>query len=134
VTPKAEGYLSKARGDLDDARKIADIHLGKVAARSAYYYAALHAAEALIIEHTGKVVKTHSGVRSELARLLKNAPADRALATFLAQAYKYKEIGDYGVGARATVTDEEAREAIAGAARFIDRIAILLMPTGPTKS
>jgi uncharacterized protein (UPF0332 family) len=133
VTPEAEGYLSKARGDLDDARKIADIRLAKVAARSAYY-AAFHAAEALIIEQTGKVVKTHSGVRSELARLLKNAPADRPLATFLAQAYKYKEIGDYGVGARAVVTDEEAREAIAGAERFIDRITILLMQTGQTKS
>jgi len=133
VTPEAEGYLNKARGDLDDTQKIADIRLAKVAARSAYY-AAFHAAEALIIEHTGKVVKTHSGVRSELARLLKNAPADRALATFLAQAYKYKEIGDYGVGARAIVTDEEAREAIAGAARFIDRVAILLMRTGRTKS
>jgi uncharacterized protein (UPF0332 family) len=133
VTPEAEGYLNKARGDLDDAQKIADIRLAKVAARSEYY-AAFHAAEALIIEHTGKVVKTHSGVRSELARLLKNAPADRALATFLAQAYKYKEIGDYGVGARAIVTDEEAREAIAGAARVIDRVAILLMRTGRTKS
>lgn len=133
MTPEAESYRSKARGDLDDARKIADIRLAKVAARSAYY-AAFHAAEALIIEHTGKVVKTHSGVRSELARLLKNAPADRALATFLAQAYKYKEIGDYGVGARAIVTDEEAQEAIAGAERFIDRVAIPLMRTGRTQS
>ena len=133
MTPEAEGYLSKGRDDLDEARKIADIRLAKAAARSAYY-AAYHAAEAFIIEHTGKVVKTHSGVRSELARLLKNAPADRALATFLAQAYKYKEIGDYGVGARATVTDEEAREAIAGAARFIDRVAIMLMRTGRTRS
>ena len=132
MTPEAEGYLSKARDDLDEARKIADIRLAKAAARSAYY-AAYHAAEAFIIEHTGKVVKTHSGVRSELARLLKNAPADRALAAFLAQAYKYKEIGDYAVGAHAVVTDEEAREAIAAASRFIDRVVILLRLKGQAK-
>jgi hypothetical protein len=35
VTPEARDYLDKARDDLDDARKIASIRLGKVAARSA---------------------------------------------------------------------------------------------------
>jgi hypothetical protein len=45
---------------------------------------------------------------------------------------RYKEIGDYGVGARAIVTDEEAREAIAAAGRFIDRVEILLAQVGQT--
>lgn len=98
MTPEAEDYLDKARSDLDDARKIMTIQLAKVAARSAYY-AAFHAAEAFIIERTGKVAKTHSGVRTELARLLKDAyVGQRFFLTFLAQAYKYKEIGDYGLG------------------------------------
>jgi uncharacterized protein (UPF0332 family) len=88
VTPEAKDYLDKARDDLDDARKIAAIHLAKVAARSAYY-AAFHAAEALIIERTGKVAKTHSGVRTEFARLLKDTSGgERAMLTFLAQGYK----------------------------------------------
>jgi uncharacterized protein (UPF0332 family) len=43
VTPEATDYLSKARDDLNDARKVAAIGLAKVAARSAYY-AAFHAA------------------------------------------------------------------------------------------
>jgi len=128
VTPEAGDYLDKARGDLDDARKIMSIHLAKVAARSAYY-AAFHAAEALIIERTGKVAKTHSGVRAEFACLLKNTMAfDRALLTFLAQSYKYKEIGDYGVGHGVMVTEAEAAEAINKATEFIERIADLLTP------
>jgi uncharacterized protein (UPF0332 family) len=91
VTPEAEDYLDKARTDLDDARKIIAIPLAKVAARSAYY-AAFLAAEAFIIERSGKVARTHSGVRTEFARLLKDrSVAERALLTFLAQAYKYKE-------------------------------------------
>ena len=126
MTPEARDYLDKAREDLDDARKIAGIPLAKVAARSAYY-AAFHAAEAFIIERTGRVAKTHSGVRTEFARLLKDAPgAERALLTFLRQAYKYKEIGDYGVGRGAVVTDEEANDAIDAAARFIERVTALL--------
>ena len=126
MTPEAKDYLDKARDDLDDARKIVAIHLAKVAARSAYY-AAFHASQALIIERTGKVAKTHSGVRTEFARLLKDTPgAERALLTFLAQAYKYKEIGDYGVGRRAVVTDEEAKDAIDNAAHFLERVTTLL--------
>lgn len=122
MTPEAKDYLDKARDDLDDARKIAAIHLAKVAARSAYY-AAFHAAEALIIERTGKVAKTHSGVRTEFARLLKDTPGgERAMLTFLAQGYKYKGIVDYGVGRGAAVTDEEANDAIANAARFVERL------------
>ncbi len=124
MTPEAKDYLDKAHDDLDDARKIVAIHLAKIAARSAYY-AAFHAAEALIIER--KVVKTHSGVRTEFARLLKDTPGgERAMLTFLAQGYKYKEIGDYGVGRGAVVTDEEANDAIDNAARFFERITVLL--------
>jgi len=126
VTPEAKDYLEKARDDLSDARKIIAIPLAKVAARSAYY-AAFHASEAFIIERTGKVAKTHSGVRTELARLLKDLPgAEKGLLTFLAQAYKYKEIGDYGVGHGAVVTDAEAIAAIEDAAHFIERIVVLL--------
>ncbi len=126
MTPEAKDYLDKARADLNDARTIIGLPLPIVAARSAYY-AAFHAAEAFIIERTGKVAKTHSGVRSEFARLLKDTPAaKRALLKFLAQAYKYKEISDYGIGHGAVITDAEANDAIDDAARFIERVTAFL--------
>lgn len=98
MTPEAADYLDKARDSLDEARKIAAIGLARVAARAAYY-AAFHTAEAFIVERTGKIAKTHSGVRSEFARLARKMPEiDRAYSIFLAKTYKYKEIADYGVG------------------------------------
>ena len=59
MTPEAADYVVKAQGDLSDARKVFAIGLATMAARAAYY-----AAEAFIIERTGKVAKSHSGVRN----------------------------------------------------------------------
>jgi uncharacterized protein (UPF0332 family) len=53
---------------LADAKKLADLGFVKLAARCGYY-AAFHAAEAYVFERTKKAAKTHSGVRTELARL-----------------------------------------------------------------
>lgn len=126
MTPEAADYLNKARDDLNDARKIATLGLAKVAARTAYY-TAFHAAQAFIVERTGKIAKTHSGVRSEFARLARETrEIDKAFSIFLAKAYKYKEIGDYGVGQGAVVTMTEADDAVKNAARFIDCITTLL--------
>ncbi|WP_018266300.1 HEPN domain-containing protein [Methylosinus sp. LW4] len=123
---EAAHLLEKAREDLSDARKIAAIGLVKVAARCAYY-AAFHAAEAYIMEATGKSVKTHSGARAEFARLAKDSGAiDKSLPKFLAKAYIYKEISDYGAGPGADVTPADAEEAIIAATRFIDSITALL--------
>ena len=71
MTPEARAHLDKALEDLDDAEKMIGIGLSRAAARSAYY-SAFHAAEALIVERTAKVAKSHSGVRTEFARLLKD--------------------------------------------------------------
>ena len=126
MTPEAANYLDKARADLDDARKIAGIGLAKAAARCAYY-AAFHAAEAFIVERTGKVAKTHAGVRSEFARLAKHEPRiDKSLSTILAKGYQFKEICDYGVGSEAAVRMVEAEETISNAGLFLDKIATLL--------
>jgi uncharacterized protein (UPF0332 family) len=57
VKPETADYLAKARTTLADAQKIATLPLPHVAAREAYY-AAFHAAEAYIFEHTGKVAIT----------------------------------------------------------------------------
>ena len=126
MTPEAASYLAKAREDLNEAHQISGIGLAKVAARSAYY-AAFHAAEALIVEKTGRVAKSHSGVRSEFARLAKDDPRiARAMTTFLTQAYKYKEIGDYGVGTDAVVAISEAEAAIRSALGFPDCVDAVL--------
>jgi uncharacterized protein (UPF0332 family) len=126
VRPETRKFLDKARSDLSDAKKIAAIELANVAARSAYY-AAFHAAEGLIFERTGKVAKTHSGVRSEFARLSKDTPGiGKALVAFLAEAYKFKELSDYSVDEGANVTVNEATGAITNAERFLEVVAASL--------
>jgi uncharacterized protein (UPF0332 family) len=126
VKPEAADYLAKAREDLGDARQIIRIGLAKVAARSAYY-AAFHAAEALIFERTGRVAKTHKGVRSEFARLTKDDPhIPRTMMEFLTQGYGYKEIGDYSVNPDEVVTMANAETAIISAGEFLDGVAAIL--------
>lgn len=127
MTPEAADYLAKAREDLGEALQIIRIGLAKVAARSAYY-AAFHAAEALIFDRTGKVVKTHKGVRTEFARLTKDDPhVPRAMMAFLADGYRYKEIGDYSVNPDEVVTMANAETAITSATAFLDCVAAILV-------
>ncbi|HME22119.1 MAG TPA: HEPN domain-containing protein [Acetobacteraceae bacterium] len=129
-------YVAKARATLADAQQIAALPLPHVAAREAYL-AMFHAAEAYIFEHTGKVARTHRGVRSEFARLARAEPRiGRDLVTFLGTAYQFKTRADYAVGSTATpITSAEAAAAIATTTRFIDTIAQLLPPdiTPPTE-
>jgi uncharacterized protein (UPF0332 family) len=78
----SQAYLEKARQSLSEARAIAEIRLYEAAGRAAYL-AAYHAAQALILARTNKVAKTHSGVRSEFARIAKDDPMiDHKLASF----------------------------------------------------
>ena len=122
-------YLTKARTSLADARQITTLPLPHIAAREAYL-AVFHAAEAYIFEQTGKVAKTHRGVRSEFARLAKADPRiGRDLVTFLAAAYQFKMRADYGIGsAGVPVSRAEAAAAIAAAERFIETVVELLQP------
>lgn len=126
---EAADFLAKAGECLDAARKIIAIPLPEVAAKEAYL-AAYHAAHAFVFEGTGQIVKSHSGMRTLFARLARDdvrvAPE---LGSLLARAYKFKEIADYGVGARGVVTAEEAREVLAIAERFIGAVAALLPPS-----
>jgi hypothetical protein len=67
----------------------------------AAYLAGLHAAQAVIVERTGRIIKRHRGVRNELRRLLKDEPRfDFELNAFLARAYNLKAIADYETGPR----------------------------------
>ena len=124
-------YLAKALENLNDARQIIQINLPKVAARCAYFVA-FHAAEALIFERTGHVAKTHRGVRTEFARLAKDMPdIPRSMTKFMADGYRYKEIGDYSVSPDETVTMEDAKDAIFSAEVFLDRIVFVLGRSPP---
>jgi uncharacterized protein (UPF0332 family) len=85
------------------------------------YLSVYHAAAAPICARTGKVAKTHRGVRSEFARLTRgDARVDRSLSECLAQAHELKSIADYGTGSEAIVSTQAAAAAIGIAARFID--------------
>jgi uncharacterized protein (UPF0332 family) len=99
--------------------------------RAVSLFAVFHAAEAFIFEKTGRVAKTHRGVRIEFARLTKDNPRiDRALPEFLAQAYLYKEIGNYSVSPDEIVTMQDAELAISAAANFLDCIEVVLTTDG----
>jgi uncharacterized protein (UPF0332 family) len=127
VTPEAADYLSKASESLNKARSLLDVmHYSDEAARAAYL-AGFHAAQAIVFERTARVAKSHSGLRTAFPRLAKDDPGiDRTFTCFLARAYKFKEIADYGIGPQAVVTAAEAQEMIDLATRFVDRMAEIL--------
>jgi uncharacterized protein (UPF0332 family) len=119
VSEEVDAYLSKARQCLDEAHQIAAIGLLNVASRSAYY-ALFHAAEALIFNQTGKIAKTHSGVRAEFARLVRNLPSiDSTLPSLLTQAYKYKDDADYSIRIDVAISADEVTSLMLRCARFI---------------
>jgi len=124
MKPETADYLDKARTTLADATKIATLPLPHIAAREAYL-AVFHAAEAYIFEHTGKVAKTHRGVRSEFSRLARgDQTVSRDLITFLGTAYQFKTIADYSIGPAVTpISAAEATAAIITAGQFIDTIS-----------
>jgi uncharacterized protein (UPF0332 family) len=64
VTPEVGEHLDKARECLACARIILGAGVGEDAGRDAYL-AAFHAAQALILARSGKVVKTHRGVHTD---------------------------------------------------------------------
>ena len=98
----------------------------QVAAKEAYL-ASYHAAAAFILARTGKVAKTHTGVRTEFSKLAHREPGiDRCFLSFLAQAYELKAVADYGVGPVTRISSDDANAAIEIAGRFIECISELL--------
>jgi hypothetical protein len=61
-------YFAKSREFLNKARDLFDTHHWPDEAGRAAYLAGLHAAQALIFERIGKVIKRHRGVQRELRR------------------------------------------------------------------
>lgn len=113
--PETGAYLAKAHQALKEARIVADNDLAEAAGRAAYL-AAYNAAQAYIFERSGKIAKSHNGVRSEFARLAREEPRiDRRFVTFLARAYNLKATADYAIGADGRISLSEAAQAIESA-------------------
>ena len=94
------------------------------------YLAAFDAALAFIVDQSGKEPRTHSGTRSEFARLVRDDARIPAMyASFLARAYDLKTIADYA--GNQIVTPEDAAAALATAAHLVETIQALV-PPGPT--
>lgn len=95
----------------------------------AAYLAGFHAAQALICERAGEVLKTHSGVQAAFARLVRDDPrVGPEVRRFLGRAYALKAIADYETGPGSEVTVDQAREAIASADGFVESIDRMLAP------
>jgi uncharacterized protein (UPF0332 family) len=104
VTPEAARFLDKARLSLADATLYQPI-VPRIAGREAYL-AAYHAAEALIFERTGKIAKTHRGLRAQFALLARDVSIDQAIWEILGQAYELKSLADYGTGTEAEISPQ----------------------------
>ncbi|MGO8952883.1 MAG: HEPN domain-containing protein [Rhodomicrobium sp.] len=131
MKPEAKAHLDRAgvfliKGCIDVAASAHEPLKAEYAARNAYY-AACHAAKALIFERTGETHKSHGGVHKLFAQLARTEPAiDQALRTFLIKAYDFKRIADYDVGLTSSITPMRAANAVAEAERFAAAIATVL--------
>jgi uncharacterized protein (UPF0332 family) len=91
------------------------------------YLVGFHAAQALISERTGRAVKTHKGVHSELHRLTRGDPSvDAELSAFLGRAYNLKAIADYETGPGSEISPERAISSVETSRRFLARMAELV--------
>ena len=135
MTPETKEHLDKAREYLTKARGLLDVlHYNDEAGRAAYL-AALHAANALISERTGKIATSHGGVNSQFNLLTKDEPSiDHELRHFLPQAYKLKTVADYETGPGSIVPPERVEAAMATATRFVNCVAALIPSNGPSVS
>lgn len=122
MSPEAASHLAVADIELAEAKRAFTHQLTRMAARAAYY-AAFRAAEALIVERTGKVAKTHTGVRAEFARLWRALPhADQSLTKILSRGYSVKEKIDYDFEPAVTVDSREAATLLAEAEKFVGSV------------
>ena len=132
MTPAAAEHLAFAHEKIAEARTILErTELWAAGARSAYL-AALAAARAIIREQTGKSPKTHTGTRSEIARLAKlDGRIDRSFSGFLAKGYEVKSDADYGNHFAEGVSRSEASDILATATRLVAHAETLLSEPDP---
>jgi len=125
VTPEGGRFLHNAENHLERGHTMLGVHLNDDAARAAYL-AAFHAAQAVILVRSGRVVKTHRGVQNEFLRLTKDDPLftpDQRI--FLSQAYNFKAVADYETGP-AEISAEQATAALKRGRGFVDAVRRVL--------
>jgi uncharacterized protein (UPF0332 family) len=126
MKPQTGAFLKKSRVLLNEADVMLEIKLIDAAGRTAYL-AGFHAAQALIFERTGKIIKRHRGVRNELHLLIKDDPRfNLELRAFLGRTYDLKTIADYETGPGSEISPKKVQQAVDTAKRFIDCIEGLL--------
>lgn len=126
ISPEAAVLMGTARRSLERARGNLEMNFPDQAGRLAYM-AALNAARALIFERSGRVVKTHRGVRSRFGELTRNEPSvGNDLRRFLQDGFKLKQVADYFAIGDEPVSTEEATAAIETATRFVETVAGIL--------
>ena len=126
MKPETTDFLTKAEAFLRKTEAMLAGGFPEKAGRAAYLVG-FHAAQALIFERSGRLSKTHSGVRSEFARLTRDDPSfDLKLRPFLARSYPLNGIADYEVGPDATVSPRAALDAIGMARQYLKSVTDLL--------
>lgn len=120
MKPEAHQFLDYARDMLERGRRMLAAGLSDDAGRAAYL-ACFHTAQAYIFERKNRVVKTHRGVQSTFFLLTSNDPrVDPVLRGYLSRGFELKSIADYGVDPAERTSGEEAAQAIATAAQFVE--------------
>lgn len=117
MTPQQLAAIDVARIKVEDARQLLEHSFAAFAAREAYL-AGYHAALAYVTSVTGRTPRTHSGTRSEFARLTRGRMPD-GLAGFLGSAYELKSSSDYGLVPDRAMTAALAADAVAQAAMLV---------------
>lgn len=133
MKPETTSHLNRAtvflaKANIDITISIQQPIMAEDAARNAYY-AAFHAAKALIFERTGRTHKSHGGVHAGFNQLSRTEPdIDHSMRTFLSIAYDFKRLSDYDIGQAGQVPPSIAADAVKEAERFVAVVRQLLTP------
>ena len=126
MKPETIAFLAKASELLKRAPALLAQDFTDEAGRAAYL-AGFHATQAFLFETLGRSPKTHNGVQTEFARLVRDEPkADREVRAFLGRTYNLKAIADYETGPGSKVTPQQAAEAIDAARHFVSAVIALI--------
>ena len=121
-------HLAKSAGFLVAVRVLLDAGLTDRAASDAYY-AAFHAAQALLAT-AGLAAETHAGVHTLLARhFVKDGPLPAGLPRALSHLMADRLLADYAVASEMTARD--GQDAVASAARIVAAILDALAARAP---
>jgi uncharacterized protein (UPF0332 family) len=128
MRPETKHFIDNARNMLARGQRMLEADLHEDAGRAAYL-AAFHAAQALIYEREHRSLKTHHGVQSEFAWLIKDDLTVTAeLRGFLSRAYAFKTIADYDPLTALPPTKDDVRLALQTAVQFVDEVVRIAKP------